>query len=76
MEYSRGPTLNSARRLRDLRATGETHRQSALMFDLDTLRDCRIRSLGRHCGRSDRAQGHRSVGHRELHARRLTSRCS
>ena len=37
MECSRGPTLNSARRLRDLCATGETHRQSALMFDLDTL---------------------------------------
>ena len=37
MAYSRGSTLNSARRLRNLRATGETHRQSALMFDLDTL---------------------------------------
>ena len=54
MAYSPGSTLNGARRLRDPRATGETHRQSALMFDLDTLCALAASGLEEDCPRRGR----------------------
>ena len=54
MEYSSGSTLNGARRLRDPRATSETHRQSALMFDLETLCAIAPSGLEEDCARRAR----------------------
>lgn len=54
MAYSSGSTLNGARRLRDPRATGETHRQSALMFDLETLCAIAASGLEEDCARRGR----------------------
>ena len=60
MAYSLGSTLNSARRRRDLRATGETHRQSALRFDLDTL--CAIAASGLLAGTAGYLVARRAIG--------------